>query len=289
LYLCNGRRYKMEHSKPPLQLDVENILSDKNPKIRRLLPGFVIRYLKRIVHQDEINEILRNYADLRGAAFNDATLGYMGISYLAHGVENLPKGGRNIFVSNHPLGGLDGMVFMSELSKHFPAIKFPVNDILMYIENYSDIFLPVNKVGTFGRDAARLMEEAYSSDYQLLNFPAGICSRKIKGTITDLQWQKSFIIKAVQHKRDVVPCFFEGRNSAFFYNLANLRTRLGLKMNIEMLYLADEMFKQKGKDIVVYFGEPIPWETFDGSKSPKEWTAFVREKTYELQKKYASG
>jgi 1-acyl-sn-glycerol-3-phosphate acyltransferase len=279
----------MEQSKPPLQLDVENILSDKNPKIRRLLPGFVIRYLKRIVHQDEINEILRNYADLRGAAFNDATLGYMGISYLAHGVENLPKGGRNIFVSNHPLGGLDGMVFMSELSKHFPAIKFPVNDILMYIENYSDIFLPVNKVGTFGRDAARLMEEAYSSDYQLLNFPAGICSRKIKGTITDLQWQKSFIIKAVQHKRDVVPCFFEGRNSAFFYNLANLRTRLGLKMNIEMLYLADEMFKQKGKDIVVYFGKPIPWQTFDGSKSPKEWTAYVREKTYELQKKYASG
>ena len=279
----------MEQSKPPLQLDVENILSDKNPKIRRLLPGFVIRYLKRIVHQDEINEILRNYADLRGAAFNDATLGYMGISYLAHGVENLPKEGRNIFVSNHPLGGLDGMVFMSELSKHFPAIKFPVNDILMYIENYSDIFLPVNKVGTFGRDAARLMEEAYSSDYQLLNFPAGICSRKINGTITDLQWQKSFIIKAVQHKRDVVPCFFEGRNSAFFYNLANLRTRLGLKMNIEMLYLADEMFKQKGKDIVVYFGEPIPWQTFDGSKSPKEWTAYVREKTYELQKKYASG
>jgi 1-acyl-sn-glycerol-3-phosphate acyltransferase len=289
LYLCNGRRYKMEQSKPPLQLDVENILSDKNPKIRRLLPGFVIRYLKRIVHQNEINEILRNYADLRGAAFNDATLGYMGITYRAHGVENLPKGGRNIFISNHPLGGLDGMVFMSELSKHFPAIKFPVNDILMYIENYSEIFLPVNKVGTFGRDAARLMEEAYSSDYQLLNFPAGICSRKIKGTITDLQWQKSFIIKAVQHKRDVVPCFFEGRNSAFFYNLANLRTRLGLKMNIEMLYLADEMFKQKGKDIVVYFGEPIPWETFDGSKSPKEWTAFVREKTYELQKKYASG
>ena len=279
----------MEHSKPPLQLDVENILSDKNPKILRLLPGFVIRYLKRIVHQDEINEILRNYADLRGAAFNDATLGYMGITYRAYGVENLPKEGRNIFVSNHPLGGLDGMVFMSELSKHFPAIKFPVNDILMYIENYSDIFLPVNKVGTFGRDAARLMEEAYSSDYQLLNFPAGICSRKINGTITDLQWQKSFIIKAVQHKRDVVPCFFEGRNSAFFYNLANLRTRLGLKMNIEMLYLADEMFKQKGKDIVVYFGEPIPWQTFDGSKSPKEWTAYVREKTYELQKKYASG
>ena len=279
----------MEQSKPPLQLDVEKILTDKNPKIRRILPGFVIRYLKRIVHQDDINDILRNYADLRGAAFNDAALGYMGVTYRAHGVDNLPKGGRNIFVSNHPLGGLDGLVFMSELTKHFPAIKFPVNDILMYIENYSEIFLPVNKVGSFGREAARLMEEAYASDYQLLNFPAGICSRKIRGAITDLKWQKSFIVKAVQHKRDVVPCFFEGRNSAFFYNLANIRTRIGLKMNIEMLYLADEMFKQKGKDIVVYFGEPIPWQTFDKSKTPEEWTDFVRQKTYDLRKKYASG
>jgi putative hemolysin len=159
----------------------------------------------------------------------------------------------------------------------------------MYIENYSEIFLPVNKVGSFGREAARLMEEAYASDYQLLNFPAGICSRKIRGAITDLKWQKSFIVKAIQHKRDVVPCFFEGRNSAFFYNLANIRTRIGLKMNIEMLYLADEMFKQKGKDIVVYFGEPIPWQTFDKSKTPEEWTDFVRQKTYDLRKKYASG
>ena len=272
-----------------LQIDVEKILDDKNPKIRRMIPGFVINYLKRIVHQDLINDILRNFNHLRGHAFNDAALGYMGIRYRAHGIENLPSGGRNIFVSNHPLGGLDGMVFMSELSKHFPAIKFPVNDILLYIENYSDIFLPVNKVGTFGREAAKLIEEAYASDYQLLNFPAGLCSRKKKGVITDLKWQKSFIVKAVQHQRDIVPCYFAGRNSSFFYNLANIRQFLGLKMNIEMLYLADEMYKQKGKDIDVYFGEVIPWQTFDKSRSPQEWADAVREKTYSLQKKYAAG
>ena len=279
----------MEQSSQPLQLDVDKILADKNPKIHRALPRFVIRYLKRIVHQDDINEILRNFSDLRGAAFNDAALGFMGIKYRAHGVENLPKGGRNIFVSNHPLGGLDGMVFMSELSKHFPAIKFPVNDILLYIENYGDIFLPVNKVGTFGREAAQLMEEAYASDYQLLNFPAGICSRKIKGVITDLPWQKSFIVKAVQHQRDIVPCYFAGRNSSFFYNLANFRTAIRFKMNIEMLYLADEMFRQKGKDIDVYFGEPIPWQTFDRSKKPQEWAEMVREKTYNLPERFKAG
>ena len=279
----------MTQPTPPLQLDVEQILADKNPKIRRMLPGFVISYLKRIVHQDIINDILRNFSHLRGAAFNDAALGYMGIRYRAHGVENLPSGGRNIFVSNHPLGGLDGMVFMSELTKHFTAIKFPVNDILLYIENYSDIFLPVNKVGTFGRDAAKRMEEAYASDYQLLNFPAGICSRKVKGVITDLKWQKSFIVKAVQHQRDIVPCYFAGRNSSFFYNLANIREFLSVKLNLEMLYLVDEMYKQKGKDIDVYFGEAIPWQTFDKSRSPQEWAEMVREKTYSLQKRYISG
>ncbi|MRR20718.1 glycerol acyltransferase [bacterium] len=279
----------MEQSSQPLQLDVDKILADKNPKIHRVLPRFVIRYLKRIVHQDDINEILRNFSDLRGAAFNDAALGFMGIRYRAHGVENLPKRGRNIFVSNHPLGGLDGMVFMSELSKHFPAIKFPVNDILLYIENYGDIFLPVNKVGSFGREAAQLMEEAYASDYQLLNFPAGICSRKIKGVITDLPWQKSFIVKAVQHQRDIVPCYFAGRNSSFFYNLANFRTAIRFKMNIEMLYLADEMFRQKGKDIDVYFGEPIPWQTFDRSKKPQEWAEIVRVKTYNLPERFKAG
>ena len=279
----------MEQSSQPLQLDVDKILADKNPKIHRTLPRFVIRYLKRIVHQDDINEILRNFSDLRGAAFNDAALGFMGIKYRAHGVENLPKGGRNIFVSNHPLGGLDGMVFMSELSKHFPAIKFPVNDILLYIENYGDIFLPVNKVGSFGREAAQLMGEAYASDYQLLNFPAGICSRKIKGVITDLPWQKSFIVKAVQHQRDIVPCYFAGRNSSFFYNLANFRTAIRFKMNIEMLYLADEMFRQKGKDIDVYFGEPIPWQTFDRSRKPQEWAEMVREKTYNLPERFKAG
>ena len=279
----------MEQPSQPLQLDVDKILADKNPKIHRALPRFVIKYLKRIVHQDDINEILRNFSDLRGAAFNDAALGFMGIKYRAHGVENLPKGGRNIFVSNHPLGGLDGMVFMSELSKHFPAIKFPVNDILLYIENYGDIFLPVNKVGTFGREAAQLMEEAYASDYQLLNFPAGICSRKIKGVITDLPWQKSFIVKAVQHQRDIVPCYFAGRNSSFFYNLANFRTAIRFKMNIEMLYLADEMFRQKGKDIDVYFGEPIPWQTFDRSMKPQEWAEMVREKTYNLPERFKVG
>lgn len=276
----------MEENKTPLQVDVEKVLLDKNPGLHRIVPGFLIRYLKRIVHQDEINSFLADYGHLRGFSFNDEVLRAMGITYRVHGAENLPSGGRYILVSNHPLGGLDGMVFISELSKHYDKIKFPVNDILMNIENYSDIFLPVNKHGSLGRKAATLLEEAYKSDSQILNFPAGICSRKLKGVITDLQWQKSFIVKAIQFERDVVPCYFSGRNSNFFYNLANLRKLLFVKSNIEMLYLVDEMFRQKGKDIDLYFGEPVSWHTFDKTKSMQEWADFIREKTYNLKKRY---
>jgi putative hemolysin len=174
-------------------------------------------------------------------------------------------------------------VFISELSKHYREIKFPVNDILTNIKNLSGIFLPVNKHGTQARDVARQIEGAYASDCQILYFPAGLCSRKKRGVIRDLQWQKSFITKSVQHKRDIVPAFFSGRNSDFFYNLANFRKLTGLKANIEMLYLADEMFRQKGKEIDLVFGKSIPWETFDRTRSALEWAEWVKSKSYALE------
>lgn len=265
-----------------LAIDVEKVLYGKNPGLKNIIPRFVVRYLKRIIHQDEINNLLKTIGHLKDLEFNEAILEKAGIRYHTFGSERLPSGGRYIFVSNHPLGGLDGMVFMSELSKHYQFIKFPVNDILLYLKNYSGIFLPINKHGSQGRDAAKLIEDAYAGESQILYFPAGLCSRKIKGTIKDLPWQKSFITKAVQHQRDIVPCYFSGRNSSFFYNLARIRTMLGIKANIEMLYLADEMFRQKDKDIELVFGEPVPWETFDKSKTALEWAEWVRNKSYGL-------
>jgi 1-acyl-sn-glycerol-3-phosphate acyltransferase len=265
------------------QIDVEKVLYSKNPALKKVVPGFVVNYLKRIVHQDELNDFLSKWGYLKNAELAGAFLKYFEITYKVFGVENIPKTGRYFFVSNHPLGGLDGIVFIYELSKHYPDIKFPVNDILTSIENLSGVFLPINKHGSQGKEAARKIEEAYSSESQILYFPAGLCSRMKKGVIRDLEWHKNFIIKSVQHKRDIVPAYFAGRNSNFFYKLANLRKLIGIKANIEMLYLADEMFKQKGKEIRLVFGKPIPWETFDKSKSPLEWADWVKSKSYELE------
>jgi putative hemolysin len=266
-----------------LQLDVEQVLYSKNPALKKAIPGFLVRYLKRIAHQDELNEFLRIAGNRRDAEFIKAGLEFFRISYKVTGTENIPASGRYIFVSNHPLGGLDGLVFIYELSKYYKSLKFPVNDILMTIKNLSGVFLPINKHGSQDREAARLIEEAYASGSQILYYPAGLCSRKKKGVIRDLQWHKSFISKSIQYKRDVVPAYFSGRNSDFFYNLSNIRNFLGIRANIEMLYLVDELFKQKGKAIDLVFGEAIPWQTFDKSRSSAEWAEWVKEKSYALK------
>jgi 1-acyl-sn-glycerol-3-phosphate acyltransferase len=265
------------------KIDVERVLFLKNPALAKTVPAFVINYLKRIVHQDELNDFLKRWGHLKDSELIAAGLRHFEIKFKVSGSENIPKTGRFIFVSNHPLGGLDGLVFIYELSNHFHNIKFPVNDILTSIKNLSGIFLPINKHGAQAKKAALMIEKAYSSDDQILYFPAGLCSRKKKGVIKDLQWHKSFISKSIEHKRDIVPAFFSGRNSDFFYNLANIRKLLGLKANIEMLFLADEMFKQKDKEIKLVFGKPIPWETFDKTRSALEWADWVKSKSYDLE------
>ncbi|HEY9123660.1 MAG TPA: 1-acyl-sn-glycerol-3-phosphate acyltransferase, partial [Bacteroidales bacterium] len=245
------------------------------------LPGFFYRWLERTIHQEEMNYFLDISANKTGIAFLDEAIAYFDLHIQTIGLEHIANDRRYIFASNHPLGGLDGIVLINILSKKFGNIKAPVNDILMNIENIKEFFIPINKHGKQDRASAIETEEIYKSDKQVLTFPAGLCSRKIKGKIVDLQWKKNFITKAIQYKRDIVPVYFDGKNSDFFYNLSNLRKKIGVKANIEMLYLPDEMFKQKGKELNIYFGKPISYETFDKSKTPEQWADFVKSIVYQ--------
>lgn len=263
-------------------IDIDKVIGAKSPRLMKVLPRFIIRYIKRIIHQDEINEILSRYGHKQGVAFIDEFLRYMQVSYNVEGLENINPDGRYLFASNHPLGGLDGMILMHLLGKEFSSIKFPVNDLLLHVKPLQSLFIAVNKHGAQSSQNARILEQAYSSDGQILYFPAGLCSRKQNGRIEDLEWKKSFINKAVKHQRSIVPIYFSGQNSKFFYNLAKIRGFFGIKANIEMLYLVDEMFKQKGKSITVRIGTPIPYLTFDNSKPPQEWALWVKKKVYQM-------
>ena len=267
------------------QIDIKQVLRQKAPSAARKLPGFMVDYLIRTVHQDELNEILRRYHDKDGVAFMQELIGYFDLNLELVNEENIPAEGRYIFASNHPLGGLDGICLSAIIGGRFDGkIRYLVNDLLLYMSNLRSIFVPINKHGAQGKKNAELIEKAYASDNQIITFPAGLCSRKQNGKIQDTEWKKSFIQKAVEYRRDIVPVFFEGRNSNFFYRLANMRKALGIKMNYEMIYLPDEMFKSKHKTYSIHFGKPIPWQTFDSSRKPAEWAEWVKEIVYNLKK-----
>ncbi|WP_282015482.1 1-acyl-sn-glycerol-3-phosphate acyltransferase [Marinifilum flexuosum] len=265
-----------------LKIDIEKVFASKSEKLTKLLPGFIVRYLKRIIHQDEINDFLSRNYQKQGIEFADSVLEELDIKFKVVGLENIDKNGRYLFASNHPLGGPDGIILISIFGKEFSNIRFLVNDILMNIKNLSDIFIPINKHGGQAKAAAILLESAYQSDSTILTFPAGLVSRKQKGKIEDLEWKKSFIAKAIKHKRDIVPIHMDGRNSNFFYNLANLRKFFGLKSNLEMLYLPNELFKQRGKTFTVRIGKPVSYKTFDKSLSYDKWADKMKRESYKL-------
>lgn len=263
-------------------IDIEDLIRSKKPGLLKVLPWFVIRYLKRIIHQDFVNYLMSKYENRTGLDFVDGVLKDFGVKISVVNPENIPDKGRFIIAANHPLGGMDALAMMQVVGKTRKDIFFPANDLLQNIKNLRTILIPVNKLGK-NTDNIKIIEETFQSEKLVLYFPAGLCSRKQKEEIRDLEWKNTFIKKAIKHKRDIIPVFITARNSNFFYNLANFRKRIGIKANIEMLYLVDEMYKQKNKEITITFGKPIPFSAFDKKHSTMEWSQLVKQHVYALR------
>ena len=267
-------------------IDIDEIVRGKAGAKARFVPRFVLSWLKRIIHQDEVNEFILGEGDKQGMPWLDDCMEYLGTKLNVKGLENLPDdsdGRLFTFVSNHPLGGPDGVALGHLLGHRYGGrIKYLVNDLLMNLHGLAPFFVPINKTGKQSRDFPRLVEAAFGSPNHIIMFPAGLCSRRIGGQIHDLPWQKTFITKSVETQRDIVPIRFNGRNSDFFYRIANVGKRLGLKFNIAMLYLVDELYKNRGKTFDVTIGKPIPYSTFDKSRKPQEWAAYVEDIVYKL-------
>lgn len=266
-------------------IDVEKILRDKAGNKARFVPKFVVSWLKRIVHQDEVNEFLLGEGDKQGLPWLDDVMDYLDVKLDVQGEENLPAddGRRYTFVSNHPLGGIDGVALGWYLGHRYEGrVKYLVNDLLMNLHGLAPLCIGINKFGAQGHSFARQVDAAFDSENNIIMFPADLCSRKTNGVIRDVPWKKTFITKSVASQRDVVPIFFGGQNSDFFYRLANISKRLGIKFNIAMLFLCDELYKNRHKTFQLKFGRPIPWQTFDNSRTPREWALYVEDKVYQL-------
>ncbi len=264
-------------------IEVRKVIRKKSPTLAKWLPGPIMSYLERTIHEDDINDIMYRFKDQKGLEFVDSLLDSLDVEVVLEGAENIPTSDSVIFASNHPLGGLDGIAFMQVIGRHRKDVKFLVNDILLNVVNLEPLFVGVNKVGGQSKNAIAAIEEAYAGDHALLVFPAGLVSRKIDGKIVDLDWKKSFVSKSKKYKKDVIPVYIDGKNSNFFYNLARWRQKLGVKFNIEMLYLVDEFFAQRGQRVVIKVGERIPHTQFDNTKTEVQWAAEVKQLVYELK------
>jgi len=262
-----------------MKIDVEKIISSKT---KRYVPKFLINFLKKIIHQDEINVIIEQAGEKTGVDFACAVLDYFNISTSAAGLENIPKNEKLIFVSNHPLGALEALAVAKHLGKIYEnEINFIINELLSHLTPLNNIFTSVN-VGSGKQNKENILQidELFLSDKQIIIFPAGQVSRKKKGKIADSEWKKMFVGKARQYQRNVVPIFCSGKNSKFFYNLANLRKFLGIKFNIELLFLPDEMFKNKNSEINITIGKPISYKNFTNPKNDFLYAQEVRKLIY---------
>lgn len=249
-------------NRPLLQLDIKGILKKRIPSHKqKFIPGFLYSALAHLIHQDELNEMLRVTYPSQGSEFSAKILKHLDIEIEIMGEENLPPAdGRAVFASNHPLGGLDGIALIAVLGQRYgdENIRFMVNDLLMNVEPLSNVFLPINKYGSQARAAAEAINAEYASDRHMIVFPAGLVSRLHPGgKVHDLKWQKAFVQKATENDRDIVPIRFVALNRKRFYRLAKWRKKFGIKVNIEQATLPAELCASRGKRFRIIIGKPI--------------------------------
>lgn len=262
-------------------VDIEKILG---PKLRKKLPRFAINFLKRRLHQDQVNEAIMGANPYHGAGFFDEALKYLNITYRTRGEEKLNKDKKYIFVCNHPLGGPEALIIGSVFHRLYgEGFQVPVTPIMANLKPLAEFFTPVNNLSSKqSRDLGERIAKMFNSDQQVVVFPAGLCARKIKGKITEMPWKKMFVTQARRYERDVVPVHMSGHNSKWYFFLCKLSKFLHLKINIGMLYLVDELFKQRGNEFVITFGDPVPYTSFDKSKTDRQWAAEMQERVKAL-------
>jgi len=263
-------------------IDIEKAIRSSKSVVIRSLPRFIVSLIEKLIRQNEMNEVIHRYRHKTGVPFINDILKEWNVKIEIKGSENVPASGRFVFVANHPVGGMDAMAFLSTIYSFFPDVISPSNQLFNYIPNLHPVILGVNVFGTNTKETVEKFNKLFESDSQIMIFPAGIVSRRNKGKISDLPWQKTFVTKAVQYKRDIIPVYISGRNSDLFYNVDNIRKFLGIKMSVEIILLPREMHKQRNSTFTMNIGRVIPWQELTAEKSNNEWAQEIKRQVYSI-------
>lgn len=263
-------------------IDIERVISSKNPRLLKWIPKFLLRYVKKTLHEKDVNEFIEANKHKDSFAFCNAVISDFKIKLEVEGLENIPKSGGAVLTCNHPLGGMDAMALVTIIEPVRKDIKFIVNDILLNLDNLKGMFIGVNKLGKNAKESLKKVDELFATDQLICVFPAGLVSRKKKGKIVDLEWKKTFVTRSKNRNKQIIPVYLDGELSSFFYRLSNIRNGIGIKANIEMFYLVNELYKQKNKTMKVIFGKPIHSSSFTSEKTDFLWAQEVKNKVYQL-------
>lgn len=264
-------------------VDIAKVIETKSPRFFKLMPNFLLNKFKSLLHESDLNYILKNLAGKEKLEFINGGLKELQVMSSNFGLEKIPREKGVIIVANHPLGGLDGLALINEIGKYRKDIKFLVNDILSEIEPFKPYFIPINKHGLNSRENIIRLEKLFASNECIVIFPSGLVSRQKNGIIKDLDWRKTFVTKAKKHNKPIYPVYISGQNSKRFYQIAKWRSIFGVKINLEMFFLVDEMFKQKGNKIDITMGKPIDPGNLNDKKNDLEWAQEIKNHIYKIQ------
>jgi putative hemolysin len=268
---------------PVKYVDLEAQISKSESALLKKMPRFVVRLLALLIKEKELNTLLNNLSDVEGVDFLYRALEELNVHIEVEGLENLPENGKCFFVANHPFGFVDGLILTSIVARKYGNFKAIGNEYFNLIPQIRTLIAAVSVFGKTPKEYLKELDKVFQSETPITHFPAGRVSRLKNWKIRDIDWQKSFIAKSGSCKRDIVPFYFYGRNSILFYSIFVFRKTLGIKANLELSLLPHEIFNKRNRTIRVKIGKPIPYQTFDHSKSQREWAEWLKNHVYSLK------
>lgn len=266
-------------------LNIERAVTEKFPKFQQKNPWIrkpTLGFLRKISHEQEVNQFLETHQDLKGFDFIEQVLEYFNFSYsISHrDRKNIPATGRVVIVANHPLGALDGLALLKLVGEIRRDVKIIANDMLMKFSAVDSLFLPVDNISkSTQKSSITRIVDCLKNDEAVIVFPAGEVSRIRPNGVKDGKWNSGFLSFAKKSNAPILPIYVGAKNSPLFYSCSMVYKPLSGMM------LAHEMFKQSSKTISMQVGEPIPYQQIANLPIVKsEKAKLIRRHLYRIAK-----